>query len=59
MEKISAWMADVLAHASDAQVIQRVRSEVAELAAGFPLYARRLEAADAVQQRLHATRANP
>ncbi len=59
MEKIAAWMAEVLAHASDAQVIQRVRGEVAELAAGFPLYARRLEAADAAQQRLHATRANP
>jgi glycine hydroxymethyltransferase len=58
MEKISAWLAEVLAHASDAQVIQRVRSEVAELAAGFPLYARRLEAADAAQ-RVHATRANP
>jgi glycine hydroxymethyltransferase len=58
MEKISAWMAEVLAHSSDAQVVQRVRGEVAELAAGFPLYARRLEAADAAQ-RVHATRANP
>jgi glycine hydroxymethyltransferase len=48
MEKIATWIAEVLTHLGDAAIEQRVRSEVASLAARFPLYARRLEAADAV-----------
>jgi glycine hydroxymethyltransferase len=48
MEKIAGWIADVLTHLGDAAVEQRVRSEVAALAEKFPLYARRLEAAEAV-----------
>ncbi len=47
MEKIAAWIADVLTHLGDTATEQRVRGEVAALAAKFPLYARRLEAADA------------
>jgi glycine hydroxymethyltransferase len=47
MEKIAGWIADVLAHLGDAAVEQRVRAQVAEFAAQFPLYARRLESAEA------------
>ena len=58
MEKIAAWIADVLTHLGDATTEQRVRAEVAAVAAKFPLYARRLEAADAAAAR-HSYRANP
>jgi glycine hydroxymethyltransferase len=54
MEKIAGWIAEVLDHLDDAATEQRVRGEVAVLAEKFPLYARRLEAAeaaDAVQTR--------
>jgi glycine hydroxymethyltransferase len=47
MEKIAGWIADVLNHLGDAATERRVRSEVAAFAAQFPLYAHRLEAADA------------
>ena len=47
MEKIAGWIAEVLAHLGDAAVEQRVRAQVAEFAAQFPLYARRLESAEA------------
>jgi glycine hydroxymethyltransferase len=49
MEKIAGWIAEVLNHLGDAATEQRVRREVAELASKFPLYARRLEAAEAVE----------
>jgi len=48
MEKIAGWIAEVLEHIGDAAVENRVRKEVAAFAAQFPLYARRLEAADAM-----------
>lgn len=41
MAKIAAWIAEVLQHVGDAAVEQRVRAEVAALAARFPLYVRR------------------
>jgi len=47
MGKIANWMADVLDHLGDAATEKRVRAEVAAFAAGFPLYTRRLEAAEA------------
>ena len=47
MEKIAGWIADVLTHIGDSATEQRVRSEVAALAAKFPLYARRLDNAEA------------
>ncbi len=59
MERIAGWMAEVLTRAGDAPTEQRVRGEVAALAARFPLYARRLEEAEAALSRAHATRANP
>ncbi|HTA52580.1 MAG TPA: serine hydroxymethyltransferase [Candidatus Acidoferrum sp.] len=56
MEKIAVWIAEVLAHLSDAGVEQRVRAEVAAFASQFPLYARRLESAEAALAGVHATR---
>jgi glycine hydroxymethyltransferase len=47
MERIAGWIAEVLDHLGDTAVEQRVRGEVAAFAAQFPLYTRRLEAADA------------
>ena len=43
MEKIGVWIADVLSHMGDAAVEQRVRAEVAALAAKFPIYESRLK----------------
>jgi glycine hydroxymethyltransferase len=57
MEKIAGWIAEVLDHLEDAATEQRVRAEVAALAAKFPLYAHRLEAAEAVAA-VHAGRTN-
>ncbi|MFY9531228.1 MAG: serine hydroxymethyltransferase [Candidatus Acidiferrales bacterium] len=57
MEKIAGWIAEVLNHLDDADTEQRIRGEVAALAAKFPLYAQRLEEAEAALH-LHATRAN-
>jgi glycine hydroxymethyltransferase len=42
MELIAGWMADVLEHLGDADVEKRVRQQVLDLTAQFPLYARRL-----------------
>jgi glycine hydroxymethyltransferase len=58
MAKIAAWIADVLAHLGDATTEQRVRAEVAAFASKFPLYAGRLEAADAIAA-VASHRANP
>ncbi len=49
MEKIAGWIAEILSNLGDVATEQRVRAEVAALASQFPLYARRLEAADAAQ----------
>src|SRR5579862_6686839 len=38
MERIAGWIGTILTHLGDATVEQRVRGEVAELAARFPLY---------------------
>jgi glycine/serine hydroxymethyltransferase len=38
MEQIGAWIAEVLLHMGDAATEQRVRKQVAELAARFPTY---------------------
>ena len=42
MELIAAWMADVLEHLGDSAVEGRVRGQVLELTAKFPLYENRL-----------------
>jgi glycine hydroxymethyltransferase len=48
MERIAAWISEVLTHLGDRTIERRVRGEVAAFAERFPLYTRRLEAADAV-----------
>ena len=45
MEQIAGWICDVLARVGDAATEQRVRGEVAELTARYPLYVRRWRAA--------------
>ena len=42
MRQIGSWITDVLEHVGDSAVEQRVRGEVAELAARFPIYESRL-----------------
>jgi glycine hydroxymethyltransferase len=61
MEKIAGWIAEVLDHLGDEATENRVRAEVAALAAKFPLYTKRLAAADAIDKAspVHASRANP
>jgi glycine hydroxymethyltransferase len=49
MDKIAGWISEILSNLGDAATEQRVRAEVAALAAQFPLYGARLEAADAAQ----------
>lgn len=56
MAQIGRWIAEVLTHLGDAAIEQRIRKEVVEFAAKFPLYARRLAEAEAAQQATHATR---
>jgi len=46
MDRIAGWIAEVLANPADTGVQRRVRGEVAELAARFPLYPRRLAEAN-------------
>jgi glycine hydroxymethyltransferase len=45
MERIAAWIADVLSHLGDAGRERRIRAEVAEFAIQFPLYTRRWDIA--------------
>ena len=45
MELIGGWIAEVLNHVGDAAVEQRVRKQVADLAARFPIYESRLRGA--------------
>jgi glycine hydroxymethyltransferase len=42
MEQIGGWIADILTSLGNAEVEQRVRKQVAELAARFPIYESRL-----------------
>jgi len=45
MELIGNWIAEVLSHIGDTAVEQRVRKQVAELAARFPIYEARVKGA--------------
>jgi glycine hydroxymethyltransferase len=58
MQKIAAWIAEVLDHLDDEATEKRIHAEVAALAAKFPLYTKRLAAADAASA-LYSYRANP
>jgi glycine hydroxymethyltransferase len=42
MEQIGAWIGDILSHIGNAETEQRVRIQVAELAARFPIYESRV-----------------
>src|SRR5277367_1692155 len=46
MEIIAGWIAEMLSNLGDEPTEKRIRAEVAELGAKFPLYLRRLEEAD-------------
>jgi glycine hydroxymethyltransferase len=48
MEKIAGWIGELLDKLGDAATEQRIRGEVAALTSKFPLYAKRLEAAEAM-----------
>ncbi len=45
MEAIAKWVAEILLHVGDAAIEQKVRKEVAELAARFPIYESRMRGA--------------
>ncbi|HVB87634.1 MAG TPA: serine hydroxymethyltransferase [Candidatus Dormibacteraeota bacterium] len=48
MKKIAEWIAEVLQHVDDEATGNRVRQEIAAFTENFPLYARRLESAEAI-----------
>jgi glycine hydroxymethyltransferase len=43
MEQLGGWIADVLANIGDAEIEQRIRKQVAELAGQFPIYEARMK----------------
>lgn len=58
MEKIAGWIAEVLDHLGDEATEKRIRGEVAALAAKFPIYSKRVAAAEA-SSAVHTHHANP
>src|SRR5690242_7912483 len=54
MERIGDWIADILGSITSAEVEQRVRKQVADLAAKFPVYATRLHAGKAHSEHARA-----
>jgi glycine hydroxymethyltransferase len=42
MDQIAAWIAEILTNIGNAEIEQRVRKQVAELAARFPIYESRM-----------------
>ena len=51
MERIGHWIGDALEHVGDKGVVMRIRAQVGELAAQFPLYSARLEVTAAARPR--------
>jgi glycine/serine hydroxymethyltransferase len=43
MEQIGAWITEILSNMGNAEIEQRVRKQVAELAARFPIYEARMK----------------
>jgi len=43
MEQLGGWIADVLANIGSAEIEQRIRRQVAELAGQFPIYEARMK----------------
>ncbi|HLV94335.1 MAG TPA: serine hydroxymethyltransferase [Candidatus Acidoferrales bacterium] len=58
MEQIAGWIAEVLDHLGDEATETRIRGEVAALAAKFPIYSKRVAAAEATSA-VHTHHANP
>jgi len=56
MERIAAWIAEVLSYLGDAERGRRIRAEVADFAAQFPLYTRRWDIAATLAGRSGASR---
>jgi glycine hydroxymethyltransferase len=52
MEQIAAWITEILSNIGNTEVEQRVRKQVAELAARFPIYEARMERAHAERARV-------
>jgi glycine hydroxymethyltransferase len=44
MQSIGGWITEILTRLGDAETEQRIRRQVAELAARFPIYESRLQA---------------
>ncbi len=59
MERIAGWIAEILNRVGDAELEQRIRAEVAELTARFPLYEKRYLASDGTPYRVETRHANP
>jgi glycine hydroxymethyltransferase len=57
MERIAGWIGEILGHLGDAAVEQRVRGEVAELCAAFPLYVRRWQTSGGDSYQVASSRA--
>jgi glycine hydroxymethyltransferase len=53
MEQIALWIAEILSNIGNAEVEQRVRKQVAELAAKFPIYEARLRGGPPRTERAH------
>jgi glycine hydroxymethyltransferase len=53
MEQIGAWIAEILSNIGKTEVEHRVRKQVAELAARFPIYEARLRGGPARTEHAH------
>ena len=53
MQQIGAWISEILSNIGNAEVEQRVRKQVAELAAKFPIYGARLRGGQARIEHAH------
>ena len=54
MELIGNWIADALEHVGDESTIERIRAQVGELTARFPLYSLRLQEIESIARSLQA-----
>jgi glycine hydroxymethyltransferase len=58
MQRIAEWIAEILTHLGETEREQRIRGEVAEMAARFPLYEKRYLADDGTPYRVETRRAS-
>ncbi len=58
MERIAGWIGEILSRLGDSALEQRIRAEVAELTAAFPLYTRRWMAPDGTPYQVAAGRSD-